>query len=306
MDINDIPHISLSLNESNINENIPEILKKVRPGWKSKQIKTKILTDGITNKLILCTLGNDIEENVLIRIYGHKTDLMIDRKAEIRFIKLLHHHKLASNLYATFDNGLVYEYIPGVTLTADTVGLPKVYKLIAKQMAKLHKVPHPESNLPLPNLWDKMQQFYDLIPEKYEDNIKTRRYENLIPPKRKLLEEVQILRENLSNLNSPIVFSHNDLLLKNVIYDENRKKVYFIDFEYASFNYQAFDIGNHFAEFIGVNEIDFDRFPKKELQLDWLRTYLVEYYEREDVTNREILNLYIQACTQLCKHLYPL
>lgn len=45
-------------------------------------------TDGITNKLVGCfykedgdTEANDV---VLVRIYGNKTDLLIDRKAELR------------------------------------------------------------------------------------------------------------------------------------------------------------------------------------------------------------------------------
>lgn len=30
--------------------------------------------------------------------------------------------------------------------------------------------------------------------------------------------------------------------------------VRFIDYEYSSYNYQAFDIGNHFNEFAGLSE----------------------------------------------------
>lgn len=55
----------------------------------------------------------------------------------------------------------------------------------------------------------------------------------------------------MSDLKSPVVFAHNDLLLGNVIYTADRNKISFIDFEYAAFNYQAYDIGNHFAEFAG-------------------------------------------------------
>ncbi len=76
---------------------------------------------------------------------------------------------------------------------------------------------------------------------------------------KKLFPSVQKLRDEFSNLykvleksNSEIVFCHNDLLLGNVIYTENLKKVTFIDYEYADYNYQAFDIGNHFAEFAGI------------------------------------------------------
>lgn len=52
-------------------------------------------------------------------------------------------------------------------------------------------------------------------------------------------------------MDSPIVFCHNDLLLANIIYNAEKNTVTFIDYEYSNYNYQAFDIGNHFAEFAG-------------------------------------------------------
>lgn len=48
-----------------------------------------MFTDGITNKLVACQLNDDDsgkgENIVLVRIYGNKTDLLIDRNAEIRW-----------------------------------------------------------------------------------------------------------------------------------------------------------------------------------------------------------------------------
>lgn len=70
-------------------------------------------------------------------------------------------------------------------------------------------------------------------------------------PKSKIEDELKELQGVLVKLNSPVVFAHNDLLLGNVIYTEKTNSVTFIDYEYASFNYQAFDIANHFAEFVG-------------------------------------------------------
>lgn len=73
-----------------------------------------------------------------------------------------------------------------------------------------------------------------------------------------LQEELDFLESELSQLGSPIVFCHNDALLANVIYNKKENDVMFIDFEYAAFNYQAFDIGNHFNEFAGKeNFVDF-------------------------------------------------
>lgn len=100
-----------------------------------------MFTDGITNKLVGCFNKNEennesIENVILIRVYGifsiyydflsililyiiiigNKTDLLIDRSAETRNIILLHRYDIAPQLFAIFKNGLVYEFVPGVTL----------------------------------------------------------------------------------------------------------------------------------------------------------------------------------------------
>lgn len=76
-------------------------------------------------------------------------------------------------------------------------------------------------------------------------------------------------------MNSPVVFCHNDLLLKNIIYHKTPTVgVTFIDFEYADFNFQAFDIANHFCEFAGVDEYDPMLFPDENFQRDWIKHYL--------------------------------
>lgn len=77
------------------------------------------------------------------------------------------------------------------------------------------------------------------------------RYKEMVTPKERIKEEITFLKNVLLTLDSPIVFAHNDLLLGNVIYTEYENTVTFIDYEYAGYNYQAYDIGNHFAEFVG-------------------------------------------------------
>lgn len=79
----------------------------------------------------------------------------------------------------------------------------------------------------------------------------TLRFEMLIPSHAILEKEYRTLKSTLSKVNSPIVLAHNDLLLGNILYNPKRESVVFIDYEYTAFNYQAFDIANHFAEFAG-------------------------------------------------------
>ena len=75
-------------------------------------------------------------------------------------------------------------------------------------------------------------------------------------------------------LNAPVVFCHNDLLSGNLMLSEDEgtasislpftlisrvdllllsEKLYLIDFEYGSYNYRGYDIGNHFNEFAGFD-----------------------------------------------------
>ena len=77
------------------------------------------------------------------------------------------------------------------------------------------------------------------------------RFEKLIKPFVVLKQNYEALKKELIHLNNKIVFAHNDLLLANVLYNEKENSVTFIDFEYTGYNYQAFDIANHFAEFAG-------------------------------------------------------
>jgi len=42
-----------------------------------------VFTDGITNKLVGCYLEENKKDMVLVRVYGNKTELLVDRVAEI-------------------------------------------------------------------------------------------------------------------------------------------------------------------------------------------------------------------------------
>lgn len=97
--------------------------------------------------------------------------------------------------------------------------------------------------------------------------------------------EQTFLATQLPRLGSPIVFAHNDLLLKNIIFNAHQDQVTFIDFEYSDYNYQAFDIANHFCEFCGVDQFDAQLYPDQEFQLFWLRAYLAKWKELNTAVN---------------------
>lgn len=117
------------------------------------------------------------ENTVLIRVYGNKTDMLIDRKAETRNIRMLHEYGFAPSLFATFKNGLAYEYVPGVTLKPETVVLENIYTLVARQMAEMHKVRHegidPKGRVPM--VESQVSKFLNLLPAQLSDSDKAQK-----------------------------------------------------------------------------------------------------------------------------------
>ncbi|XP_016836805.2 ethanolamine kinase 1 [Nasonia vitripennis] len=288
------PHFDIFINENEIISGAKEIVKRLRPSWSSEQLSHKFFTNGISNKLVGIWHGDAYNKMVLIRVYGYKTDLLIDRKAEIRNIRILHSAGHTHSLYATFNNGLAYEFLEGDTLTVDTIRKPEVYKLVAKRMAEMHllRPSSHELNQDEPMIWHKTEKFMRIMPTNFANQDKQMKFEKLIKPHSTLLHEYQMLKENLSKINSPVVFCHNDLLLGNILHKREEKKVTFIDFEYAEFNYQAFDIANHFAEFAGVDDPDYSLYPDEDLQKSWLRIYLENYRNTTEISEEDIIELF--------------
>ncbi|XP_075972851.1 ethanolamine kinase 1 [Anticarsia gemmatalis] len=292
-------YIPVQFDENDLNPGVLKVLEAVRPNWIPNNIILKTLTDGITNKLISCRYieSNGVQEIILIRIYGNKTDLFIDRTAEIRNIKTLNVLGLAPKIYGIFENGFAYEYYYGCTLDVNTVIDEKVWPLVAKQMAKMHKVDLGKDVQKETFVWDKTEQFLSLLPETYSTETKQSRFANIFNSVTKLRIEYERLKSFLSKTASPIVFAHNDLLLGNVIYNNQEGTISFIDFEYSAYNYQAFDIANHFNEFVGISieDIDYNKYPSKDFQLKWIRAYLAEYQSDNNPSDEQIQNVYVEV-----------
>ncbi|XP_078046171.1 ethanolamine kinase 1 [Augochlora pura] len=290
------PHLDITIDENEIVDGAIEIIKKIRPTWHLDKLQFKIFNDGITNKLIGVWYSEHYNEMVLVRVYGHKTELLINRKDETRNIRILNKAGFTHSIYATFNNGLAYQFIEGVTLTTETVRKPDVYILIAKRMAQMHKLKPDSDEIPKEAcIWSKLEKFMDIMPKQFSDDAKQTRFEKLIKPNAVLQENYLLLKETLTSLNSEVVFAHNDLLLGNVLYNQKENIVTFIDFEYTAYNYQAYDIANHFAEFAGIDIPDYSLYPEDNLQKAWLSIYLQEYNNVTYVPENDINLLYVQV-----------
>ncbi|NXM50239.1 EKI2 kinase, partial [Gymnorhina tibicen] len=264
-------------------------------------VPTQLFTDGITNKLVACYTDEGMADAVLVRVYGRRTELLVDRETELRNFQVLRAHGCAPDLYCAFQNGLCYQFLPGIALGPDHVRDPHVFRLVAREMARVHAI-HANGSLPRPILWQKLHKYLALVKTELSPKVSDPSLPQDVPSLEALEQELAWMEETLSQLGSPVVLCHNDLLCKNIIYDRTREHVRFIDYEYTGYNYQAFDIGNHFNEFAGVKEVDYSLYPSKETQLQWLRSYLQAYKELTQghpgdtrVSEEELETLYVQV-----------
>uniref|UniRef100_A0A914WUG4 ethanolamine kinase n=1 Tax=Plectus sambesii TaxID=2011161 RepID=A0A914WUG4_9BILA len=271
-----------------------KLAAEVKPDWDISALDFEFFTNGITNKVFCCTEKN-LNEKIVCRVYGKKTELLIDREKELKNWQRLSDCDCASPLYATFDNGILCGYQPGETLTTDSIREPKIAKEIARAVAEMHRTATKKNGKQAESCYfHKLQGYLDNMPKKFDDAEKQKKFIEQFPTHDELVAEQAVLKETIAAVKPAVVFCHNDLLLYNILYDKESEKVNFIDYEYADFNYQAFDIGNHFCEYAGVENVDFSLYPSREYQLEWLKNYL-EYYLERSPSEEEIERLYVQV-----------
>jgi ethanolamine kinase len=94
-----------------------------------------------------------------------------------------------------------------------------------------------------------------------------------------------------AELGKDLVLCHNDLLVKNIIYQEKNQTISFIDFEYIHINYALFDIANHFVEYAGVDNPDFSLYPSRDEQKRWLKIYFQIRGINQQIINDDLCHL---------------
>ncbi|KAL6965659.1 ethanolamine kinase [Sarracenia purpurea var. burkii] len=177
---------------------------------------------------------------------------------------------------------------------------PNLTAEIAKQLRRFHQVEIPGSKEP--QLWNDIFKFFQKASTlSFDDREKQRKYETISFDE--VHAEIVELKELTDCLDTPVVFAHNDLLSGNLMLNDEEEKLYFIDFEYGSYNYRGFDIGNHFNEYAGY-DCDYSLYPSKDEQYHFFRHYL-EPEKPLEVSEEDLEALYAETNTyMLASHLY--
>ncbi|VDP25697.1 unnamed protein product [Schistosoma curassoni] len=129
-----IPILDIRILDGNDQENIWKILKSVFPNWSKEYTKMKPLEEGLSNIVLRFDHDNKIDEpkTILMRIRTRLADFIVNRWDEIKHMHLLHELGGEQKLYAVFQNGLVYSFIKGSTISVDKFSVPKYSERVSR------------------------------------------------------------------------------------------------------------------------------------------------------------------------------
>ncbi|XP_046299572.1 choline/ethanolamine kinase isoform X3 [Marmota monax] len=155
---------------------------------------------------------------------------------------------LGPQLYGVFPEGRLEQYLPSRPLKTRELREPVLSAAIATKMARFHGMEMPFTKEPhwlFGTMERYLKQIQDLPPTGLLNMNLLEMYS--------LKDEMANLRKLLDSTPSPVVFCHNDIQEGNILLlsePENADSLMLVDFEYSSYNYRGFDIGNHFCEWV--------------------------------------------------------
>jgi len=152
------------------------VCREIFEDWKNNDISLKIFTGGLSNILYRCsTIINGQEKYTLFRIFGNKTELLINRDEELAYVQKFQNIG-GPLLFGTFSNGYLYEFFEGRALQPEDLVTTKYNERIAVALGQWHKLIEKLSGKQN-ELWTKFEKFISLVPDKFNDPEKQKIFE---------------------------------------------------------------------------------------------------------------------------------
>ncbi|XP_071590424.1 LOW QUALITY PROTEIN: choline/ethanolamine kinase [Heliangelus exortis] len=249
------------------------------------------VSGGLSNLLFKCSLPEhvlslgDEPRQVLLRVYGAILQGVDSLVLESVMFAILAERALGPRLYGVFPQGRLEQYIPSRRLRTEDLWDPHISQEIAVKMSQFHGMVMPFNKEPK-WLFGTMEWYLQQISElTFPEEPQQEKFQQL--QAYNLEEEMRSLRELLESTPSPVVFCHNDVQEGNILLLSGQEaapsdRLMLIDFEYSSYNYRGFDIGNHFCEWVynythgswPFFKASPENFPSRQQQLHFIRHYL--------------------------------
>jgi thiamine kinase-like enzyme len=232
--------------------------------WRGQSVKVSQLSGGLTNENYLVEAGG---ERYVMRIPGQSTDLLsIDRANEVHNTKAAATTGIGPRVLEHLPglDVLVMEFIPGSTMSAQTLQSKEMAARMASSFHRLHASPRFLKDF---NMFRLIEYYLGIIEEQ----------QIAIPAGyRDRLPAVARIEQAVAAGALPAVPCHNDLLCENFIDDGTSLRI--VDYELSGNNDPCFDLGNT------AQEAEFDQELRAAL--------CAAYFSRDDARQLARMNLF--------------
>ncbi|KAI0980440.1 hypothetical protein GJ496_007168 [Pomphorhynchus laevis] len=257
--------------------------------WKNLKEEDLIfsrISGGLSNYLFKCTIPDYIDckdnpRSVILRVYGQH---LVARTSEVlkdtTVSLMLSEWGIGPKVYAVRGSSRLEQFFEAKTLRTSDLRNVTLRNKIARVLAKFHSFEMPLMKEPK-WLFETVQNYLQKVKNLNFQNDNEKMMYELLFKKVDLNKEFDDLRAILSEVPSPVLFSHNDVQPGNLLLMESGE-IKLIDYEYSGYNYRGFDLGNFFCEFMfdyNCNvypyfNCNFDRYPSIETQREFIEEYV--------------------------------
>ena len=153
---------------------------------------------GLEN-ILLGGYADDKNDMVLVKLFGNTFDAEL-KINEISLMRLLAYNHLGPRVYATFANGMAYEYLPGKSLDYGLAVDKNVYPLVAHQVGRLHRqmsIGQKRPSHASHHVFHTLRNWLMLVPMRLADPTNHQRMMTEMPSKATLVNELDELEVHM-------------------------------------------------------------------------------------------------------------
>ena len=277
-----------------IEEDVFPILKELRPQWDRENLLSEVFNKGLVNNMA-CFYQRDDEhrsEAIIVRVYGAAVGDFNPRDKEFMSLQIAHAAGCFPAIYASFNNGLVYQYAVGRHTNFHDIVKPENIRAISRLLYRLHHVDidnislvdrkgNPVNYDKSPMLFDQTMDYISSIPDTPKTAERIPKFKEFRKDLNNevLLEEFAFVKSIVDEIHFPVSFTHMDFHPRNIIINEKTGDITFVDFEMSGFSYMYSDLASLFTAKKFFDVMDFNAPGEPEFTQDVRQLYLESYLE---------------------------
>jgi len=206
---------------------------KALPIWQGA-VAPQLLSGGLSN---INLIVKDGDKRYVVRIGEDEPHLGVFRSNEVTALRAAHAAGVAAEVFYNEPGLTVLGFIPGRNLLPEDLHVPEMIVKTAELIHRLHTEAHK-------HLEDNGAVFWPFHHNRWYVRQLRERGDALDEKWRALLPNLVAENDELEAATGKthIVYGHNDINPQNIIIDDDTR-LWFVDFEYAGFSMDLFDMG---------------------------------------------------------------